>query len=82
MSRPMTQSPAMTRRLRRRLAPTTSMKRLTRSPSTAFQVSPSILKWVPITQPSAMREDVADIVDVDAGIGEQRSRPGPPRALA
>src|SRR5260370_35568574 len=33
---------------------TTSMKRLTRSPSTGFQVSPSTLTCVPMTQPSAM----------------------------
>ena len=31
---------------------TRSMKRLTRSPSTAFQVSPSTLKWVPTMAPS------------------------------
>ena len=51
---------------------TASMKRLTRAPSTVFQVLPSTLKWVPMTTPSAIARMSRDIVDGDAGIGEDR----------
>ena len=54
---------------------TTSMKRLTRSPSTGFQVSPSTLKWVPITTPSAIERMSATFSHIDAGIGEHRHAP-------
>ncbi len=88
MSRPMTRR---LRRPRRSSVPplsrsaqssTTSMKRFTRSPSTGFQVLPSTLKWVPMTQPSAIAKMSRTLSMSHAGIGEERHVRAPPRAPA
>ena len=51
---------------------TRSMKRFTRSPSTGLQVIAADLEMRADDCAVADREDLRDIVDVDAGVGEDR----------